>query len=277
MDFRSEAMKVRIRRGDPARQQRWQAAIERWRSSGESVRAFCRQEGIQESAFFFWRRRLAPRNASDATSPSPLPHCRSRKTAPPARQSPPAARFLPVEVVAERDPRMSFGVEIVLGSGRVVRVPPRFDRQTLEERAGWIAAERQDRSRPLLSNFHAWLEAESPKVLPKSDIRGAMDHTLNNLAALSVYPNDGLLDIDNNEGENAVRGIALRRKNWLFCGSDRGGRAAAIHFSLLASCKRHGHDPWVYLRDVRTRLPTMLPAAREEELLSLLPHLWKPA
>jgi transposase len=147
----------------------------------------------------------------------------------------------------------------------------------LEERAGRIAAERQDRSRPLLSNFHAWLEAESPKVLPKSDIRGAMDYTLNNWAALSVYPDDGLLDIDNNEGENAVRGIALGRKNWLFCGSDRGGRAAAIHFSLLASCKRHGHDPWVYLRDVLTRLPTMLPAASEEELLSLLPHLWKPA
>jgi hypothetical protein len=124
MDFRSEAMKQRIRRGNPARRQRWQ-------SSGESVRAFCRQEGLQESAFFFWRRKLALRNAADATSPSPLPRCRTRKTSPPAKQAPPAARFLPIEVVAERDPRMSVGVEIVLGSGRVVRVLPRFDRQTL--------------------------------------------------------------------------------------------------------------------------------------------------
>ncbi|MGA2066714.1 MAG: transposase domain-containing protein, partial [Thermoguttaceae bacterium] len=57
----------------------------------------------------------------------------------------------------------------------------------------------------------------------------------------------------------------------------RGGRAAAIHFSLLASCKRHGHDPWVYLRDVLTRLPAMLPSASEEELLALLPHRWRPA
>ena len=63
----------------------------------------------------------------------------------------------------------------------------------------------------------------------------------------------------------------------LFCGSDRGGRAAAVHFSLLASCKRHGHDPWVYYRDVLTRLPAMLPGASEEDLLVLLPHLWKPA
>ena len=77
-------------------------------------------------------------------------------------------------------------------------------------------------------------------------VRGAMDYTLSNWAALSVYVDDGWLDIDNNEGENSLRGIALGRKNWLFCGSDRGGRAAAVHFTLLACCKRHGHDPWVY-------------------------------
>ena len=111
---------------------------------------------------------------------------------------------------------------------------------SLEQRAERIAAERQQRSRPLLESFHGWL------------------------------------DIDNNEGENSLRGLCIGRRNWLFCGSDRGGRAAAIHFSLLASCKRHGHDPWVYYRDVLTRLPAMLPGAAEEELLKLLPHLWKP-
>jgi transposase len=152
-----------------------------------------------------------------------------------------------------------------------------WKKRALEERAGQIAAVRQQRSRPLLDGFHVWLEAEQPRVLPKSAARGAFDYTLSNWAALSVYPKDGWLDIDNNEGENAVRGIALGRKNWLFCGSDRGGRAAAIHFSLLASCKRHGHDPWVYLRDVLTRLPVMLPSASEEELLALLPHRWRPA
>jgi hypothetical protein len=148
---------------------------------------------------------------------------------------------------------------------------------SLEERATRIAAERQERSRPLLDGFHAWLEAEAPKVLPKSAARGAMDYTLSNWTALSVYPDDGWLDIDNNEGENSLRGICLGRKNWLFCGSDRGGQAAAIHFSLLASCKRHGHDPWAYLRDVLVRLPAMLPAASEQDLLTLLPHRWKPA
>ena len=148
---------------------------------------------------------------------------------------------------------------------------------SLDERAVRIAAERQERSRPLLDSFHTWLEAEVPKVLPKSAVRGAMDYTLSNWAALSIYPNDGWLDIDNNEGENSLRGLCIGRRNWLFCGNDRGGRAAAIHFGLLASCKRHSHDPWVYLRDVLIRLPAMLPGASDEELLTLLPHLWKPA
>ena len=148
---------------------------------------------------------------------------------------------------------------------------------SLEDRATRIAAERQQRSRPLLNDFHAWLETEVHKVLPKSPVRAAMDYTLSNWAALSVYPDDGWLDIDNNEGENSLRGLCLGRRNWLFLGNDRGGRAAAVHFSLLASCKRHGHAPWVYYRDVLTRLPALLPAASEEELLALLPHRWRPA
>jgi len=148
---------------------------------------------------------------------------------------------------------------------------------TLEQRAERIAAERQARSQPLLEGFHTWLESEAAKVLPKSPVRGAIDYTLNNWTALSIYPEDGWLDIDNNEAENSLRGLCIGRRNWLFCGSDRGSRAAAIHFSLLASCKRHGHDPWAYYRDVFTRLPAMLPGAGEEELLGLLPHLWKPA
>jgi hypothetical protein len=64
-------------------------------------------------------------------------------------------------------------------------------RLTLEERAARIRAERQERSRPLLNDFHTWLESEAPKVLPRSDARGARDYTLNNWAALSIYPEDG--------------------------------------------------------------------------------------
>ena len=85
------------------------------------------------------------------------------------------------------------------------------------------------------------------------------------------------MTIDNNVSERTLRHQAIGRKNWLFLGNDRGGRAAAVHFSLLASCKRHGHDPWAYYRDVLTRLPGLLPGTNEEELLALLPHRWRPA
>jgi len=152
-----------------------------------------------------------------------------------------------------------------------------WEKLDLDERASLIVVERQERSRPLLNSFHDWLQTESPKVLPKSPVRGAMNYSLSNWSALMVYAEDGWLDIDNNEGENSLRGLCIGRRNWLFVGNERGGRAAAIHFSLLASCKRHGHDPWVYYRDVLTRLPAMLPTASEEELLALLPHRWRPA
>jgi transposase len=72
-----------------------------------------------------------------------------------------------------------------------------WEHLTLEARAERIKAERQERSRPLLKGFQEWLESEAPRVLPKSAARGAMDYTLNNWVALSVYPDDGWLDIDN--------------------------------------------------------------------------------
>ncbi len=148
---------------------------------------------------------------------------------------------------------------------------------SFQKQAARVAAERQTRSRPLLESFHAWLESESPKVLPKSSARAAMDYTLSNWTALCRYTESGWLDIDNNAAENSLRGICLGRRNWLFCGSDRGGHAAAVCFSLLASCKRHGHDPFVYLRDVFRRLPALLPTGERDALLNLLPDRWRPA
>ncbi len=77
--------------------------------------------------------------------------------------------------------------------------------------------------------------------------------------------------------ERSLRGIAIGRRNWLFLGSDRGGRAAAVHFSLIASCLRNNVEPFKYLRDLLTRLPALLPGASRETLRSLLPDRWQPA
>ena len=124
-----------------------------------------------------------------------------------------------------------------------------------DERLARIAAVRQQQAQPLLEHFFTWLEDETPKLLPKNPVRQAMDYALRQQAALARYCEDGQLAIDNGAAERALRGIALGRRNWLFCGSERGARAACVYFTLAASCRRHEIDPFAYLRDLFTRLP----------------------
>ena len=135
---------------------------------------------------------------------------------------------------------------------------------------------RQERSAPILVQFRTWLMgqqvANGGGVLPKSPMGEAITYALNQWAALCVYLLDGDLNIDNNLSENALRRIAIGRKNWLFCGSDNGGRTAAILFSLIATCQRHHVDPFAYLKDVLTRIASH-PSNR---LAELLPGQWKP-
>lgn len=88
---------------------------------------------------------------------------------------------------------------------------------------------------------------------------------------LCVYTTDGDLAIDNNASENALRRIALGRKNWLFCGSDKGGATASVLFSLIATCQRHEVDPLAYLCDVLTRIA----ATPLSQLDEFLPDRWK--
>lgn len=130
---------------------------------------------------------------------------------------------------------------------------------------------RQEKAAPLLANFKEWLIALKRDALPKSPLAQATGYALGNWDALSRYTTDGDLCIDNNPAEQAVRAIALGRKNWLFLGSDNGGRAAAIHFSLIASARRHGLDPFAYLRDLLQRIPTH----PNRKIADLLPDRWK--
>lgn len=146
----------------------------------------------------------------------------------------------------------------------------------LGERYARMVAERQARSLPLLADFHTWLEAETPNVLPKNPVREGFDYALRHWTALCRYAEHGALDIDNGEAERALRGIALGRKNWLFQASERGGRAAAIHFSFVASCRRQNLDPFAYLRDVFIRLPLLGADAPPEQLREFLPDRWQP-
>jgi transposase len=146
-----------------------------------------------------------------------------------------------------------------------------LSREELEDR---IVDVRQERSVPVLTTLHAWLEAEKPNLLPKAALRGAIDYLLNHWQALVRYTTDGKLAIDNGAAERALRGLTIGRKNWLFCGSERGAQAAAVHFSLIASCHRHGLDAFAYLRDILTQLPRLGPAPSHDAILPLLPDRW---
>ena len=108
-------------------------------------------------------------------------------------------------------------------------------------------------------------------VLPQSPLGGAIGYALGNWEALTRYAGNGELDIDNNAGERAERPVAVGRKNYLFFGSDNGGRTAAVLYSLVASAKRHGLNVWAYLRDVIARISDH-PINR---LAELLPDEWK--
>ena len=144
------------------------------------------------------------------------------------------------------------------------------------DRLAEIVARRQAESRPVLAEFAAWLEQEAPQLLPKQPLRQALEYARTNWQALVRYCDDGRLDIDNLEAERAIRGIAVGRRNWLFCGSDRGGRAAAVHCSLIASCARHDLDPFAYLRNLFTQLPRLKAEPDPAAMRNLLPDRWKP-
>lgn len=131
---------------------------------------------------------------------------------------------------------------------------------------------RQEQSRPVLDKFHEWMVKTRPSVSSKSPIGLAFTYLDNQWQELIRYLDDGDLSIDNNDTERILRSIAVGRANWLFAGSAEGGRRAAIICTMLASCKLNRIDPYAWLVDVLTRLPT----TNERDLAELLPHRWKP-
>lgn len=130
---------------------------------------------------------------------------------------------------------------------------------------------RQQEAKPVVDQLFEWLEEQVDQVLPQSPIGKAVNYTLKRKKQLMYYLEDGEVEIDNNLIENAIRPIALGRKNYLFCGSHAAAQRAAIFYSLFACCRQHEIDPYHWLVDVLARLPAH-PINRIEELL---PHVWK--
>jgi transposase len=125
---------------------------------------------------------------------------------------------------------------------------------------------REAKSRPLLEAMHTWLKATMAKMSRKSDVALAIHYALERWRALTLFCEDGRVEMDNNAAERALRAVALGRKNYLFAGSDAGGERAAAIYSLLGSAKLNGIDPEAYLTTVLRRIADH-PINRIEELL----------
>jgi transposase len=133
--------------------------------------------------------------------------------------------------------------------------------------------ERRRRSKPVADAWHEWMLGQRSRATDGTALAKALDYSLNRWDALVRYLDDPALPIDNNHDERQIRPWATGRKNWLFAGTLLAGQRAAAIMSLIQSAKLNGHDPYVYLKDVLTRLPTQ----KSRNIDELLPHLWTSA
>ena len=128
---------------------------------------------------------------------------------------------------------------------------------------------RQAESVPIMKDIKTWLDTEVQQTLPKSAMGQAIGYALNIWNRLETYLTDGRFEIDNNLLENAIRPVALGRKNWLFAGSHDGAKRSAMIYSFVGTCAMQGIEPFEYLRNVIDKLPGH-PQSRIDELLPLI-------
>jgi transposase len=124
---------------------------------------------------------------------------------------------------------------------------------------------------PLVAGLEAWMRTERPKLSRHAEVAKAIDYMLKRWPAFARFLDDGRICVSNNAAERALRGVALGRKAWLFCGSDRGGTRAALLYTLIGTAKLNGVDPQAWLADVLERIAD-LPVSRLPELL---PWNWR--
>jgi hypothetical protein len=133
-------------------------------------------------------------------------------------------------------------------------------------------AVRQAEAAPLVEDLEAWLRSEREKLSRHAPVAGAIDYMLKRWNRFTRFLDDGRICLTNNAAERALRGVALGRKSWLFCGSDRGGDRAAFMYTLIQTAKLNDVDPQAWLADVLARIADT-PIG---QLDHLLPWNWRP-
>ena len=134
-------------------------------------------------------------------------------------------------------------------------------------------AERQQRSRPLLWEFKRWMDQQLEGLTPRHELRGAIEYMTTRFESFERFLESGDIPLSNNASEQAVKVAVMGRKAWLFIGSPQGGEAAAIFYTLTATCRRLRIDPLAYLSDLLERWPTCDPQD-ESSLAAFLPDRW---
>jgi transposase len=158
--------------------------------------------------------------------------------------------------------------EIISRIAQIYKLEARFAEMATEDRA----AERQLHAGPVIDGIFARLNEMKTAVLPSEPLMNAINYAINQREALYRYLENGHFKPDNNTAENAIRPLALGRKNWMFAGSERGARATALFLGLIQSCKACDVNPWEYFNDMLRRIMSH-PVNRLRELL---PDQWSP-
>ena len=133
-----------------------------------------------------------------------------------------------------------------------------------------LATQRAKLAGPILVKLKEWMLNNYLQLLPKRPIGRAIQYALSRWEQLSVYLEDTNLLIDNNQIENAVRPLAIGRKNYLFAGSHEAAQRAAMLYSFMGTCKKNEINPFEWLRDVLSRIPEH----HANKLDQLLPQNW---
>ena len=159
-------------------------------------------------------------------------------------------------------------IEVVHRIDALFNIERTINGKSAEERR----ALRQELSKPLIGALHVYVQDQRAKLSRGHDLARAIDYILKRWAAFTLFLDDGRVCLSNNAAERALRGIALGRKSWMFCGSDRGGQRAAAMYSLIVTAKMNDIDPQAWLADLLARIAAH-PVHRLDELL---PWNWLP-
>jgi transposase len=185
--------------------------------------------------------------------------------------------FFAMADLEENARRQAAGKKTIVLSPIAIQVVRRIDalfdieRSINAKSAEERRAVRQDLSKPLVAELQVYMREQRAKLSRTHDLAKAIDYILKRWDAFTLFLVDGRVCLSNNAAERALRGIALGRKSWMFCGSDRGGQRAAAMYSLIITAKMNDIDPLAWLADVLARIATH-PVHRLDELL---PWHWK--